>query len=487
MRYIKSGIILILSALLLSGCMSIKQGTVPKIVSPKNNELSIKGQWKIQNYLNGDKYNSAKSEVKSLIGKKVQFSDEAVSFGDYYWVDPIYKIKSVNANEYFLYEYKLTSKELGIDAEKVNVVTVTSSDKYLYDFALISNGIMLVKVEDVIFSLTKISDTADFENIKTLKKGNDTAFTEKEDDLLRSGIIIGLRTPAGNDNYTYRCFWISSVNKKINPVIEIKDIILPRRSGFWKVDVKKAVYGDKYEDMIEAYNISKEIKSNKSSKSNSEKSNRTADLHKKILYIGNDYISLEITGSKICKDRYIVKPVDNIDNSNGILIYDIDENNGRQAIDSGIASALKEKNINSDKMINDKSIYRNFALYRKTGHWFIKGRLYYNEDDKQKMLDYNVNMIPSSKVIFYDNLCLPWTNIKDAVPEAIDAFTSPNKDIAVVLTQDKLYVYSINQNELSENPLYKTVLNHGECAVMAEWATGTYVEKWGNVIKSRNQ
>lgn len=60
MRYIKSGIILILSALLLSGCMSIKQGTVPKIVSPKNNELSIKGQWKIQNYLNGDKYNSAK-------------------------------------------------------------------------------------------------------------------------------------------------------------------------------------------------------------------------------------------------------------------------------------------------------------------------------------------------------------------------------------------------------------------------------------------
>lgn len=488
MKYGKLSIIFILSVFLLCGCAGIREGTVPKVISPQNNELSVKGQWKIQNYLNGDKYSSAKSEVKSLLGKKVQLSSKAISFGDYYWTNPTYKIKNVDANEYFLYEYKFTSKELGIDSEKVNVITVTSSDKYLYDFALICNDTMFVKVDDVIFCLKKISNTVDLKNISSLKNWNEVISNERQDSLLRSGVIIGMRTPQGDGNYTYRCFWISSVNKKINPVIKIDNIILPRRSGFWQVDVKNVTRGGICRDVIDTYNISKQIKMNKSLQRNVQKSDKAeTNLHKKILYIGNDYISLEITGSKAYKDRYVLEPIDSTENNNGILIYDIDERNGKQAMDSGIASILKEKGIVSNQVINDGSIYENFALYRKTGHWFIKGRLYYNNDNTQRCLDYNINLIPSSKIVFYDNLCLPWTDIKDKVPEAIDAFTSPNEDIAVILTQDKLYVYSINGNKLSENALYKTNLNHGECAIMSEWATGSYVQKWGDVIKSRNQ
>lgn len=274
--------------------------------------------------------------------------------------------------------------------------------------------------------------------------------------------------------------------EKINPVIKIDNIILPRRSGFWNVDVRKVMRGNICCDAIDAYNISKQVKTDKILHNNIQKSdNVKVNLHKKILYIGNDYISLEITGSKIYKDRYILKPVDSTEGDNGILIYDIDEMNGRQAVDSGIANALKEKNIASSQIINDNRTYENFALYRKTGHWFVKGRLYYNIDDTQKNFDYNINLIPSSKVVFYDNLCLHWTYIKDTVPEATDAFTSPNKDIAVVLTHDKLYVYSINGSELSKNALYKTDLNHGECVIMSEWATGSYVQKWGNVIRKQ--
>ena len=114
------------------------------------------------------------------------------------------------------------------------------------------------------------------------------------------------------------------------------------------------------------------------------------------------------------------------------------------------------------------------------GHWHIKGGINYIQDNVERFTDYNVNIIPSNKIVFYDNLNISWTAIKDRLPEALDAYTSPDGQLAVILTESKLYIYRIEKGSLDNNPIEKISLNDGDQVIMAEWATDSYVKTWEN-------
>lgn len=64
------------------------------------------------------------------------------------------------------------------------------------------------------------------------------------------------------------------------------------------------------------------------------------------------------------------------------------------------------------------------------------------------------------------------------VPEAIDAFTSPNDDIIVILTHNNILVYLIDEGEIADIPVAKIKLKTAERVVMAEWAIGRYPVLW---------
>jgi hypothetical protein len=69
----------------------------------------------------------------------------------------------------------------------------------------------------------------------------------------------------------------------------------------------------------------------------------------------------------------------------------------------------------------------------------------------------------------------------------VDAYTSPDNDMAIVLTRDSLLIYTITEGKLSNIPSGKIKLDTGDTVVMAEWATGDYVEKWENTFIKYNK
>ncbi|MHB1406887.1 MAG: hypothetical protein ACYCV0_15035, partial [Desulfitobacteriaceae bacterium] len=121
---------------------------------------------------------------------------------------------------------------------------------------------------------------------------------------------------------------------------------------------------------------------------------------------------------------------------------------------------------------------QNWGLVRKNGHWLFQSRIDYQSGGKPGYLDFNINLVPPSKLVSFDTLSLSWQTIKERVPDAVDAFTSPNRSLAVVATKARLYVYTINEGRLGSEPLTKLDLNEGESVVMSEWATGFYVDNW---------
>lgn len=72
--------------------------------------------------------------------------------------------------------------------------------------------------------------------------------------------------------------------------------------------------------------------------------------------------------------------------------------------------------------------------------------------------------------------------LKKAVPELTDGFTSPAGDTTVVLTNAKVLVFSVSRGGLGAK-LLEINFPSGVTPVMEQWALGTHVEKWTHQVQ----
>jgi hypothetical protein len=210
-----------------------------------------------------------------------------------------------------------------------------------------------------------------------------------------------------------------------------------------------------------------------------------------LLYAGNDYFCIELKGAGITagtgevwtEQSLQTRPVDNPENGGkGIKISDLCGQDGITALENSKIRAFGNSGIKPALVLDRGSDTDNFGLYRKKGHWFFKGKLDFTDGKDKASTYYDINLIPPERLVFYDLLSVPWTNVKDRVPGAQDVFTSPNEDLTVIVESGRLLIYSIDQKGLSRTSLQKISLLPGDTVVMAEWATGNYVDNWQNII-----
>jgi len=83
----------------------------------------------------------------------------------------------------------------------------------------------------------------------------------------------------------------------------------------------------------------------------------------------------------------------------------------------------------------------------------------------------------STKLTIHDNLILPFEKIKERIPEAVDAVSSPNGKMLIVLTKNNLQIF-INAKDILSTPIKIIELDKPYTLVLNQWATGKYVSSW---------
>ncbi|WIV12664.1 hypothetical protein [Proteiniborus sp. MB09-C3] len=496
MKKVKLMYIMILIALVMVGCDASPKESTDRISSPNNSQIPISGTWKIAKVIeeNSNDEDSRKIEWEN---KTLEFSEEYVTLGDYYLKEPRYQVKRVNGREYLLYNHKTFLEDFNIPDGEVEVITVIDKDKYFCDIVRISENELILSVSNYNFNLIKISDKVENNSgNQNMQKTEGNNFTVYENDsLIRSGILLGLRSNNSNE-YTYRTVWIGFKNKRLDPILETEGIIFPRRSGFWKMEIIKNTEAGKTEDFLFAHNISKENANEAKilQFDYSDWTEKVGNIQKRIDYIGNDYVSIEVLGNgsyeqsdKIWQENILqTLPIDSLASKKNIKITDLSGDESIGAIELGIQKTMENLKIKKSNLINKYKLLNSFGLERKMGHWFFKGRINYMLDDEFYYEDYNINIIPPSKLVMYDDLNISWTHIKNKVPGAIDAFTSPYKDVVLVLTKSEIIIYGIEKGEIESSPLRRIGLKDNEAVIMAEWATGDYVDNWSKTLMGLN-
>lgn len=454
--------------LLMGGCASPSWTTAGKIIPPQYEVCPLEGKWSVVEELGSDGY-SGKTNPES-VGNFIQFSREAVILGSNVWNKPTYKIKQVNSNDYVMTRYMVIDGYLTPAGETIEVVTVFADSNYLGEFMKIDDATVIAFAHNKVLLLNKVAEYADdprliadanIDNINQYNSGT-------------SGIFIGLKIPSNHD-FVYKTIWVAADNKKLHPFLIRNDIYFPRKSGFWELRVKKGLNQGENGMELSAHNVAeKDLAAAK----DEIPAPRESSISESIVidYVGNDYVA--ITNNTGGTARLQVLPVDKLSSPIGIKVSDLLGAAGLKTYQNAREQALqtlRSPEINGiDADINED----NFGLTRKKGHWQLQGRVNYQSNNIHETLAFNINIMPPANIIFYDRLYPGWQSIKDRVPNALDAFTSPNKDIAVVRTKNKLYFFGINGGQLDKVLLGEIALEEGTMIIMAEWATGFYVNDW---------
>lgn len=473
--------VLILS---LTGCNN-NHVITQKIIEPVSNCIPISGKWQIVNIINNEKV--SKNNRKKWLNRYAQFSKSYVSVGDYLFHNPSFKIRTISASEYLELNHKSIDKAVKIPNEDTDVITITGKDKYLCELLKLGNNEMLMEIYNYNLLLKRVSDKLDISIYNRLKQTENKE--EKQDKgNLKTGVMLGLRSLKNSLNpkdsiYNYRTLFIAANGRKLLPVEQNNNIFFPRKSGFWKLDIKRNTENGTIKDVIHSYNIfiGKNEGIKKMKMMFSFKALPTLTESNVIDYVGNDYASIETTNyiENNSITNYKIVPIDSLPNLKPVKMSDIMGRDGVNDIDINARNLINVIKGMGYKIDINENIDDNFGLVRKNGHWNFQGRINYEKGNKTSYQDYRINLIPPSNLIFYDELTISWNNIKERIPDAIDAFTSPNKDLALVLSKkSKLLVYEINNGYLSLEPIQTICLKPNEKIIMAEWATGSYVENW---------
>ena len=504
MKKILSLFILVMIFISLTACENIDLSTT-KVIPPKV-AIPVEGVWKVERYAFSAMSKMLEDEAKGWIGQKAAFEEEKVFLPDENCEKPEFKIKVVNTKTYLYNNYKSFMEDIGINQNQIKIITITSNENYFRDIVKIDDNTIAMIKEGVFFFLSKQPNEA---NINANNGGNKKSLSstkiEPYTNRYQSGLLLGLKyyktvnykLPYVNENKpivepVYRTLWIS-YDGSIQEVVELPFLLVPRRTGFWKLEVQREITNNYGVDFLQAAPINKEIKT----ESIKFKGNENIYFHdlKSINFVGNNYVCYErdnVSGIKghtqlNSSHPLEVVPLDTIYTRTEIpiaaskLLGEV----GIEVLNSGAKSYLETISEEDKKLLKDTPSPTNFGVFRRNGKWLLRGRLnYLNTSEKNEYEDFNVPIEAPEDLVNYDSLFPSWEVIKQKVPSAVDGYTSPNKDIAVILTNSKLLVYAIKDNILGDSPLSEVELKNSEISVMAQWALDDYVRLWSDEVKS---
>lgn len=409
----------------------------------------IEGRWVVTRCVLTDSSAASESNTKEFWNKEAIFSGEEVYFNNESCKNPNFKIKIVDTKSYFWDSFKVRPADLGISEKKVKVVTISSGNTF-FDEYIQTNDNQIIKNSNgmLLFFTRQGTEVSELPGAHEPKSSKVLMTKFQKDIVSKSGLLLGIKHKEEN-GYSYKTLWISSKYKNLDEIKEVKNLLVPRKNGFWEIGMDKNILWGK-----------------SLNSSNSKYKSRTL-VNSEITFVGNEYISLDNKDSGL-----EVVAIDNL-NGDNIAFSKAFGSDAGEALKKSAELFLKRLNKGNFNQTDMNYIEKNWAVIRRSGRWILRGRA--------ESGDFDIAYATPSILTTYDDLYIPFNSIKKVVPDAVDAYASPNRDILVVVTNTNIKVFSINNKDIGKIKA-DIKLKDNESVVMGQWATGEYVEEWGKVV-----
>lgn len=471
----------------LTGCNSIDINNMMELQAPQNNDLIVLGRWQITDYKVLDKNMYSSGKVEDLQDKFIDIGEHNINIDSTTYDSVKYKLKVVKDDYVISYQDSFTVRDLGINDNELSVISASDKNNSIFEFFYYTKDKSFIYYQGVLLNVKWISDIS--EDVFNKLNTSDMKNVNKNDYNTDKGLYITFKEPRklqDDGTYTdekYRTLWISSKNGKVQPIEAVNGIIFPRQSGIWTLSKNSIDKNGYHKEYFVASSIDKKGQMTMTDK---EKQfiNEKSNVYRGLNYIGDNYISTEVyTGNKFKNNytKYEMMPIDNLFSDKSLVFQDIFSKKYNSNYKKDYVNAYHNLTKFQTDKVRKYIDYSNFGLIRENGNWRMAGRISPLNPDGIKY-DYRISLQPPVNLVRYDSLVMPWKILKNEIPLIKDIYTSPDGKLAIVIVDNKLIVYNISNNKLS-NPVQEFKLKDGEEVIMAQWCEGDYVYYWGNTFK----
>ena len=463
------------------GCSKVNGKDTQSIKAPDNYNLSIKGTWKIENIDILDEEIENKDEILSLKDSLISISSKNLSIFNKSFSNPTFKLKVVDSNYILSYELNLTLKDIIETESMVDVISLVASNNLIGEFIVVDDNNGYLFYSGVLLKLVREDESP--RDIEESSKMIEAEVLDEDYDS-NVGVMLALKTPRvklEDGTYTdssYRTLWISFKDEEIQPILEKDYIIFPRINGIWAIQKNVENNNNNHTEYFTANPIDGRDNSQILDKSE-------INVYKDINFISNDYISIEKYEGKDFKNIlpiYQTLPIDNINSKKGLSIEEIYSDEVKEKYERDFNEALEVLSNEDSEGLRTTVDFTKFTMKRIEGKWSLIGKIG-SKNTNEQGVDYKISINPSKRILNYDTLLIPWKDLKSRFPFIEDAYTSPTGRIAIIIFNNKLFIYEVEDRNIKGGPLAVIDLNEGEEVIMAEWGSGSYVDTWARAFK----
>lgn len=439
----------LLAALILIFYKYINISFNTQVVPVAIKSFPIEGRWIVTRCVLTDSSATSESNTEEFWNKEAIFSGQEVYFNNESCKNPNFKIKILDTKSYFWDNFKIRPADLGISEKKVKVITISSDDTFFDEYVQTNDNQIIKNNNGTLLFFTRQEPGVNKLPFAYEPKSSKISMTKFQKDIVsKSGILLGIKHKEEN-GYSYKTLWISSKYKNLDEIKEVQNILVPRKNGFWQIGMdRNTLWG-------------------KSLNSNSSKYKSRTLTNGEITFVGNEYISLDNKDSEL-----EVVAIDNL-NGDNIAFSKAFGSDAGEALKKSAELFLKRLNKKTVDQEEMKYMEKNWAVARRSGRWILRGRT--------ESGDFDIAYATPSILTTYDDLYISFNSIKKIVPDAVDAYTSPNKDILLIVTNTNIKVFSIDNKDIGKIKA-DIKLKDNESVIMGQWATGEYVEEWAKVV-----
>ena len=316
----------------------------------------------------------------------------------------------------------------------------------------------------------------------------------------QSGILLGLHVNTDSGE-KYRTYWIAPENGKVRVLLAGPDLIVPGKTGFSRVCVID-VTEDEDREHHELQNLVIEPATSSRAHCESQPRKSAEESHQgyyctttdeiRILFVGPNAISTEHSWEGDCGAHPSSAMDINLTSLEGdtIRYLGLTDSVHRRELRTATTRAAREAyadmgtvDSTSDNPDDPPSTSRfstdeQWGIERGQGYWHAKGEA--SCSPIIGCMQVSTFAIPEyrapRKLVGHNELFPTLDRIKKDVPSAKDAFSSPLRDLVVIVNDsDGLVAFAPRGGKLGA-PVARIPLD-GDI-VMAEWATGRFVARW---------
>ncbi|PZD96446.1 hypothetical protein DNH61_08030 [Paenibacillus sambharensis] len=307
----------------------------------------------------------------------------------------------------------------------------------------------------------------------------------------QTALLIALRKDTaereGEESSTYRTLLVTAGENLPEKVAEDSGILMPYRTNFWRVDVGRVDLGKIEYQVAGAYNAQTNKKTDNPVKLYSKSGAPGEIVRERIDYVGNRYIALtrEIAspGAEGEHDKQQEK-------QETVWVMEVSQLGQARELGSlaagteqhAVASASPDQPLaaflsSREDMPMGTELIHNWTLTRKPGRWIAERALMPGTAAAEPLLQ-EIGQELDTTIVQHNQLDIPWHDIRAVEPAAVDAYTSPAGNLAVILTDRRLLFYGMEDQTLTSVG-FEEAVGPDETIIMVQWAiVPRYVEMW---------